>query len=250
MSLSIDVSLGLGGAVGYMLGGLDWTGTALGRAFKSQEQVLFLFAGIIFIISVTLHMLSIPERPFTPSHQLKSTGIGESTSQLSFRPLGHTPPLLDVISEEDASAQIPAPENNESDNEKGERDFVAIERVRSKSDSVLAMPDATVELDPDLDRDTQFFLPDVHHFLPDTPGGLKDDFKPSEHSVQCLSPHGGPPILTDVMTVLDPMNPVLPKLKNPTNSPHFLLRITYGSRLKQVKFPAAFTFVSYIVKIV
>ncbi|XP_068180227.1 solute carrier family 45 member 4-like isoform X2 [Antennarius striatus] len=32
-------SAGLGGAVGYMLGGLDWTGTALGQAFKSQEQV-------------------------------------------------------------------------------------------------------------------------------------------------------------------------------------------------------------------
>lgn len=25
--------------MGYMLGGLDWTGTALGRVFKSQEQI-------------------------------------------------------------------------------------------------------------------------------------------------------------------------------------------------------------------
>lgn len=232
-----------------MLGGLDWTGTALGRAFKSQEQVLFLFAGIIFIISVTLHMLSIPERPFAPSNQLKSTGIGESTSQLSFRPLGHTSPLLDVISEEDASAQALPLENTEFNNEKGEMDFFAVERVRSKSDSVLAMPDATVELDPDLDRDTQLFLPEVHHFLPNTPGDLKDDFKPSEHSIQCLSPPGGPPSLTDVMTVVDPMNPVLPKLKNPTNSPHFLLCITSGSRLRQVKCPATIAFVSYVVKI-
>uniref|UniRef100_A0A7N6B463 Solute carrier family 45 member 4b n=1 Tax=Anabas testudineus TaxID=64144 RepID=A0A7N6B463_ANATE len=173
-------SAGLGGAVGYMLGGLDWTGTALGRAFKSQEQVLFLFAGIIFIISVTLHLLSIPEQPFTPSNQLKVTGSGESTSQSSFRPI-------------------------ESDTEKDEMDFLAVERVRSNSDSVLAMPDATVELDPDLDPDTQLFLPEVHHYLHNMHGELKDDFKPSEHSVQCLSPLGGPPTRTDV-TVFEAMN--------------------------------------------
>lgn len=237
MYLCLDVPPGLGGAVGYMLGGLDWTGTALGRAFKSQEQVLFLFAGIIFIISVTLHMLSIPERPLTPSNQLKATGIGESTSQLSFRPLGHTPPLLDVISEEDASPQALALESSELDNDEGEMDFVAVERVRSKSDSVLAMPDSTFELDADLHRDTQLFLPEVDHFLPDARGDLKDAFKPCEHSIQCTSSSAGPPILTDVMT----MYPVLPKLKDPTNSPHFLLRIT-GLRLKQVICPATITF--------
>uniref|UniRef100_A0A7N6FAB5 Solute carrier family 45 member 4b n=1 Tax=Anabas testudineus TaxID=64144 RepID=A0A7N6FAB5_ANATE len=198
-------SAGLGGAVGYMLGGLDWTGTALGRAFKSQEQVLFLFAGIIFIISVTLHLLSIPEQPFTPSNQLKVTGSGESTSQSSFRPIGHTPPLLEMIAEEDASPQALAQENTESDTEKDEMDFLAVERVRSNSDSVLAMPDATVELDPDLDPDTQLFLPEVHHYLHNMHGELKDDFKPSEHSVQCLSPLGGPPTRTDV-TVFEAMN--------------------------------------------
>uniref|UniRef100_A0A8C4GM69 Solute carrier family 45 member 4b n=1 Tax=Dicentrarchus labrax TaxID=13489 RepID=A0A8C4GM69_DICLA len=146
MALNIHAfSAGLGGAVGYMLGGLDWTGTALGQAFKSQEQVLFLFAGIIFIISVTLHMLSIPEQPFNPSNEFKATGSGESTSHLSFRPIGHTPPFLD---------------DNESDPEEGEMDFLAVERVRSKSDSILAMPDATIELDPDLHPDSQHFLPE------------------------------------------------------------------------------------------
>ncbi|XP_026228635.1 solute carrier family 45 member 4-like isoform X2 [Anabas testudineus] len=227
-------SAGLGGAVGYMLGGLDWTGTALGRAFKSQEQVLFLFAGIIFIISVTLHLLSIPEQPFTPSNQLKVTGSGESTSQSSFRPIGHTPPLLEMIAEEDASPQALAQENTESDTEKDEMDFLAVERVRSNSDSVLAMPDATVELDPDLDPDTQLFLPEVHHYLHNMHGELKDDFKPSEHSVQCLSPLGGPPTRTDV-TVFEAMNSVMPELKNPTNVPHFLIHMTSGSHLRQVK---------------
>ncbi|XP_056237462.1 solute carrier family 45 member 4-like isoform X1 [Seriola aureovittata] len=214
MALNIHAfSAGLGGAVGYMLGGLDWTGTALGQAFKSQEQVLFLFAGIIFIISVTLHMFSIPERPFTPSYQLKATGSGESTSQLSFKPVGHVPPSLEVIAEEDASAQAPFREDDESDPEEGEMDFLAVERVRSKSDSVLAMPDATIELDSDLDPDAQLFLPEVHHFLPETQGELEDAFNPSDHNICSSSPQA----LTDVM-VLEPKSLVFPEHKDPTNS--------------------------------
>uniref|UniRef100_A0A668A1H9 Solute carrier family 45 member 4 n=1 Tax=Myripristis murdjan TaxID=586833 RepID=A0A668A1H9_9TELE len=174
-------SAGLGGAVGYMLGGLDWTDTALGRAFKSQEQVLFLFAAIIFIISVTLHMLSIPEQPFTPAHQLKGTEDGDYTSQLSLRPLGHTPPSLDIIGEEDAFTQDPSREDNESDPEEGEINFLSVERVRSKSDSVLAMPDATIQLDPDLDPDAHHFLSEVHPFLPETQQEVEDAFLPSDY---------------------------------------------------------------------
>lgn len=208
--------------MGYMLGGLDWTGTALGRAFKSQEQVLFLFAGIIFIISVTLHMLSIPEQPFAPSNQLRVTGSGESASQLSFRPLGHIPPLLDVIAEEDASARAPSREDNVSDLEEGEMDFLAVERVRSKSDSVLAMPDATIELDSDLDPGAQLFLPEVHQ--------LEDVFKPSEHSMgSSSSPSGGPPALNDGMVILEPTDPALPELKGPTNGPTSLCQMSSGS---------------------
>ncbi|XP_040900799.1 solute carrier family 45 member 4-like isoform X2 [Toxotes jaculatrix] len=228
MALNIHAfSAGLGGAVGYMLGGLDWTGTALGQAFKSQEQVLFLFAGIIFIISVTLHMFSIPERPFAPANQLKVTGSGESTSQLSFRPVGHMPPVLDVIAEEDGSAQAPSREDNESDPEEGEMDFLAVERVRSKSDSVLAMPDSTIELDPDLNPDSQLFLPEVHPFIPETQGELEDAFKPSGHSTGSPPP-GGPPALTDIM-VSKFENPVLPDHTDPTNCPCSILQISSGS---------------------
>ncbi|XP_070768294.1 solute carrier family 45 member 4 [Enoplosus armatus] len=224
MALNIHAfSAGLGGAVGYMLGGLDWTGTALGRAFKSQEQVLFLFAGIIFIISVILHMLSIPEQPLAPSNQLKVTGSGESTSQLSFRPVGHMPPLLDVIAEEDASARAPSREDNKSDYEEGEMDFLAVERVRSKSDSVLAMPDATIKLDPDLNPDVQLFLPEVHQ------GELEDVFKPSNHSIGSSSPSGGPPTPFGGMVVLEP------ELKGPTNGPSSLLQISSGSEDSHLK---------------
>ncbi|XP_062421259.1 solute carrier family 45 member 4-like [Pungitius pungitius] len=219
MALNIHAfSAGLGGAVGYMLGGLDWTGTALGQAFKSQEQVLFLFAGIIFIISVTLHMLSIPEQPFAPSNQLRDREAGgESSSQLSFGAVGHTAPLLDVIAEEDASARAQSGEDNESDPEEGEVDFAAMERVRSKSDSVLAMPDATIELDSDLDPDSQRFLPPLQHFLPETEAELEDAFRPSNHSVESSSPSGGPAALSDRMVVLEPTDPERSELDGATN---------------------------------
>ncbi|XP_054477321.1 LOW QUALITY PROTEIN: solute carrier family 45 member 4-like [Anoplopoma fimbria] len=236
MALNIHAfSAGLGGAVGYMLGGLDWTGTALGQAFKSQEQVLFLFAGIIFIISVTLHMLSIPERPFAPSNQLKDTASGESTSQLSFRPVGHTPLLLDVITEEDASVRAPSREDKESDDEEGEMDFLAVERVRSKSDSVLAMADATIELDSDLDPDAQRFLPQLQHFLQKTDGELDDAFKPSNDDIGSSSPSGGQPAISDGMVVLEPTNPDRPDLKGPTNGTPSLLRISSGSEDSHLK---------------
>ncbi|KAM7420712.1 hypothetical protein PAMA_015101 [Pampus argenteus] len=227
MALNIHaVSAGLGGAVGYMLGGLDWTGTALGYAFKSQEQVLFLFAGIIFIVSVILHMFSIPERPFAPSHWPKATGSGESISQSSLRPAGNTPPVLDVIAEEDAFAQ-------DSDPEEGDMDFLAAERMRSKSDSILAMPDTTIELDSDLHPDTQLFLPEMHHFLPETEGDLDDAFKPSSNG----NLPSGPPDLTDGMVVLEPRNSTMSEFKDPINS---LPPLSYGSedshlKIKQTK---------------
>lgn len=237
MALNIHAfSAGLGGAVGYMLGGLDWTGTALGQAFKSQEQVLFLFAGIVFIISVTLHMFSIPEQPFAPSSQLKVTGSGESNCQLSLRPVGHSQLLLDVIAEEDASARALSQEDNQSDPEEGEMDFLAVERVRSKSDSVLAMPDATIELDSDLDPDSQLFLPEVHHFLPETQGELEDMFKQLDHSIGSSSPSGGAPALNDGMGILEPIYPAWPEFRGPTNGPPSLQISSKDSHLKtQVK---------------
>lgn len=227
MPVFIRVSSGLGGAVGYMLGGLDWSGTALGQAFKSQEQVLFLFASIIFIITVTLHMLSIPEQPFAPSGQLQVTESVESVNNLLFRPIGHTPPLLDVITEEDSSAHMPY-EESESDPKEGETDLLAVDRVRSKSDSVLAMLDSTVELDPDLDPDMQLFRPTVHHFLKDIQGELEDVFKASDHSIGSSSP-SGLPILTDGMVGLEPRNPDCSETNGPKNTPTSLLQRDLGS---------------------
>lgn len=209
------MSSGLGGAVGYMLGGLDWTGTALGRAFKSQEQVLFLFASIFFIISVTLHLFSIPEQPFTPGSQLKAEDCGESSSNLSLT-IGHTAPLFDSIAEEDISA--PAAQKEGESQPRGEEvDFLAVDRERSKSDSVLAMPDSTMELDPDLDPGMQHFHPEGHHLLPDTAVELEDVFKPS-HNSNGLSAHPEQPTATDGNVVLVHSELSSPKKPRPSDS--------------------------------
>uniref|UniRef100_A0A3P9CDZ0 Solute carrier family 45 member 4 n=1 Tax=Maylandia zebra TaxID=106582 RepID=A0A3P9CDZ0_9CICH len=198
-------SAGLGGAIGYMLGGLDWTGTALGQAFQSQEQVLFMFAAIVFIISVTLHMFSIPEQPFSPSNQVKDTENGDSTGQVSLKPAGRT---LDVITEEDASARARSRDDPESDPKEVEIDFLAVEPVRSKSDSVLAMPDATIELDADLDPDTQNFLPETH-FQPEMQEELEDVFKLSDSSAEAppsFGPQPPPDGMADVTPISSPGN--------------------------------------------
>uniref|UniRef100_A0A673LLL9 Solute carrier family 45 member 4 n=1 Tax=Sinocyclocheilus rhinocerous TaxID=307959 RepID=A0A673LLL9_9TELE len=82
MALNIHAfSAGLGGAVGYALGGLDWTHTFLGRTFKSQEQILFLFAAVLFTVSVALHLFSIEEQhvKITP-HQPQLEMIHEDES--------------------------------------------------------------------------------------------------------------------------------------------------------------------------
>ncbi|XP_016409977.1 solute carrier family 45 member 4-like [Sinocyclocheilus rhinocerous] len=196
MALNIHAfSAGLGGALGYMLGGLDWTNTFLGRAFKAQEQVLFFFAAIIFIISATLHLFSIKERLYNPNQP------GELKEDDEERPppvqhYGSFPstrliPQLELIPEEELFS---AHEDDRSEWDVS-TDFLNIDLVRCKSDSVLAMPDATVELDPDLDldRDGQF-LCDIEPTLFQDFQGLQDDgttldYRNTSHAGQCTDHH-------------------------------------------------------------
>ncbi|XP_061674840.1 solute carrier family 45 member 4-like [Syngnathoides biaculeatus] len=197
MALNIHAfSAGLGGALGYMLGGLDWTNTSLGQVFKSQQQVLFLFTALIFIISVILHMFSIPERQFVPSLQLNTKGR-TSDSQSSYRLVSHSPQLLEVIAEEEA----PFGENHQSHLQVKEMDFLVMERMRSKSDSVLAMPDTTINLDPDLHLQIQLFLPELQQALPEIQEGLEDAFSPSNQSIGSLNPDGPPKPADGLMVV-------------------------------------------------
>ncbi|NXB57551.1 S45A2 protein, partial [Struthidea cinerea] len=54
---------GLGGALGYLTGAMDWGQTILGYTLVSEFQVIFFFAALVFIICLTVHLCSIPEVP-------------------------------------------------------------------------------------------------------------------------------------------------------------------------------------------
>lgn len=184
MALNIHAfSAGLGGAVGYMFGGLDWTNTLLVQAFKAQEQVLFFFAAIIFIISTTLHMFSINEHLYNPAQQeeLKDDDEDEMPSIKPCSSFASTRlfPQLELIPEEEPFS------TNEDDRSEHEipEDFFDIDLVRSKSDSILAMPDATIKLDADLDLDLE------GQFLNDIEPGLFQDFWVPREDVAALDFH-------------------------------------------------------------
>ncbi|XP_022055440.1 solute carrier family 45 member 4 [Acanthochromis polyacanthus] len=159
MALNIHAaSAGLGGAVGYALGGLDWTHTFLGAAFKSQEQILFFFAAILFSVSVVLHLFSIEEQQYSPQHDRLDQ---ESPNPNRLQPsangrTGLLAPKLEMIGEDDTieSYDLYDPyEDDQSERGDMDMDFLEVELVRSKSDSVLAMADATLD---HLDHDALF----------------------------------------------------------------------------------------------
>ncbi|KAF7691389.1 solute carrier family 45 member 4 [Silurus meridionalis] len=141
MALNIHAfSAGLGGAVGYALGGLDWTHTFLGQAFKSQEQILFVFAAAIFIVSVALHLFSIEEEQYIPQQErLDEEADGTTSVKLNvLLGLPTSQPQLDLIPEDE-------PYEREAHSADHDLDFLDVELVRSKSDSVLAMGDGSLE---------------------------------------------------------------------------------------------------------
>ncbi|KAL6099684.1 slc45a4 [Pungitius sinensis] len=151
MALNIHAaSAGLGGAVGYALGGLDWTHTFLGAAFKSQEQILFFFAAILFSASVVLHLFSIDEQLYLPQHDRLDQ---ESPDRTKLQPstngrAGLLAPKLDLIGEDETMDRYDISNqygDNLSEHEDMDMDFLEMELVRSKSDSVLAMADATLD---------------------------------------------------------------------------------------------------------
>ncbi|XP_068431487.1 solute carrier family 45 member 4 [Clinocottus analis] len=151
MALNIHAaSAGLGGAVGYALGGLDWTHTFLGKAFKSQEQILFFFAAILFSVSVVLHLFSIDEQRYLTQHdRLDQESPDRTKLQASTNDrTGHLAPKLELIGENETmdSYDLYDPYgDNLSEHGDLDMDFRDMELVRSKSDSVLAMADATLD---------------------------------------------------------------------------------------------------------
>ncbi|XP_067568882.1 solute carrier family 45 member 4 isoform X3 [Pseudorca crassidens] len=141
MALNIHAfSAGLGGAIGYVLGGLDWTQTFLGSWFRTQNEVLFFFAAIVFSVSVALHLFSIDEEQYGPQQE-RSVDAAEAPAP------GPRASALDggaLFPDEVQSAHELA------------LDYLDAGIVRSKSDSVLHVPDAALGLEPEL-----LFLHDI-----------------------------------------------------------------------------------------
>ncbi|KAM8792705.1 S45A2 protein, partial [Eudromia elegans] len=54
---------GLGGALGYLTGAMDWSKTMLGHHLVSEFQVMFFFAALVFLVCLIVHLCSIPEVP-------------------------------------------------------------------------------------------------------------------------------------------------------------------------------------------
>uniref|UniRef100_A0A8C0JEB9 Solute carrier family 45 member 4 n=1 Tax=Chelonoidis abingdonii TaxID=106734 RepID=A0A8C0JEB9_CHEAB len=159
MALNIHAfSAGLGGAIGYMLGGLDWMQTFLGALFKSQEQVLFFFAAIIFSVSVALHLFSIEEEQYNPQQDR----IEDEADTLS-NPYGTSVYPEEVQSEQDLDME-----------------FLEVDIVRSKSDSVLHMPDATLEIESEL-----LFLHDIEPSIFQDPSYPNTPLSNSQELLKC-----------------------------------------------------------------
>lgn len=55
--------LGFGGALGYLLGGIDWAHLETGRALGTEFQVMFLFSALVLTLCFIIHLCSIPEAP-------------------------------------------------------------------------------------------------------------------------------------------------------------------------------------------
>nr|BAE21586.1 unnamed protein product [Mus musculus] len=155
MALNIHAfSAGLGGAIGYVLGGLDWTQTFLGDWFQTQNQVLFFFAAVIFSVSVALHLFSIEEEQYSPQ---QDRGPEDPTLPgTSVQPGAPAPASrLSSLGGGMQDGSPPFPDEVQSEHELS-LDYLDVDIVRSKSDSVLHMADATLDMEPQL-----LFLHDI-----------------------------------------------------------------------------------------
>ena len=62
---SFTVMAGLGGSVGYLMGGIDWESTGFGSALGGHVRVVFTLVLVLYIISVVLTITSFKEIPLS-----------------------------------------------------------------------------------------------------------------------------------------------------------------------------------------
>ncbi|XP_063173465.1 proton-associated sugar transporter A [Candoia aspera] len=79
---------GLGGGFGYIIGGINWNGTAFGRAVGGQLRVIYIFTSVTLTLATILTLLSIPERSLLSFSKQKKVMKSPSLT------LPPSPPLL------------------------------------------------------------------------------------------------------------------------------------------------------------
>ncbi|XP_078407855.1 membrane-associated transporter protein [Cetorhinus maximus] len=107
---------GLGGAVGYLTGAIDWKNTFLGNILGSEYQVIYTFAAINFIVFLIIHLCSIPEIPFGQDVDLQKLylsknhthdyGTIESPADGHYDPNFCKPRALSVVGKLEDNSQI------------------------------------------------------------------------------------------------------------------------------------------------
>ncbi|XP_060685160.1 membrane-associated transporter protein [Hemiscyllium ocellatum] len=107
---------GLGGAAGYLIGAIEWRNTSLGQILGSEYQVIYIFAAIIFIVLLIIHMFSIPEVPFGQDvgcqqlylleHNTPTYGTIESPASGQYHPNSYNSRSMSVIGKLEDNSQI------------------------------------------------------------------------------------------------------------------------------------------------
>uniref|UniRef100_A0A667WQ36 Solute carrier family 45 member 2 n=2 Tax=Myripristis murdjan TaxID=586833 RepID=A0A667WQ36_9TELE len=96
---------GLGGACGYLVGAMDWGHSLLGQLLGTEYQVIYFFSALTWGIFLTVHLISIPEKPLG-----KITTPSESSSSTALCPLGSHSNGYGALPKEPISPVVPVPD--------------------------------------------------------------------------------------------------------------------------------------------
>ncbi|CAF1016480.1 unnamed protein product, partial [Brachionus calyciflorus] len=100
---------GTGGAVGYILAGIDWTETFL-NFLGDEMQILFFFAAIIFLTTLLVTLTSVKETPFV-LNEIENLPLLDKNDQIAILP-------DEIVSEGESNQKnIDLSEENDDDNE-------------------------------------------------------------------------------------------------------------------------------------
>ncbi|XP_077994123.1 membrane-associated transporter protein-like [Glandiceps talaboti] len=72
---------GFGGCLGYIMGGIDWTNTSIGRALGTQVRVVFTFVLLIFSVAVTVTVTSTKEIPLCELEERETRKVTTRTKK-------------------------------------------------------------------------------------------------------------------------------------------------------------------------